>query len=469
MRVTFILSILSTLTITSCSLFGEIQTKTQPIKTDNLSVKHIYRIPKNKSIHYLKHFHDPQLDQLISVALHDAPNIQSAKARVDRAQQLAKMAYSTLWPTINLDGYLEKAYFPIHGTIPPDLRPLLTRINQANIADIGFKFNYELDFWGKNRENLASKISESFATQMDLAETRLVLSAAVATTYFEIQNNIAQQRLAQENVRLLKQLADIILDRAKHGIASNIPVKTALANYQTAILSVEDFKRAEMQSRHQLAVLMGKNPFNTQVDVAAFVYDKKQLILPKIIPANILAQRPDIASARALTESAAHQINVAKTAFFPNINLRGLLSVQSVYFNKAFNIWFENDNASAAFDLPIFDAGARRANLGVSYTQYELAVNQYNQTILNSLQQVSDQLSTLKTLNTQIAAQNQAFNTTESNYKLFQARYTQGIIDYPQLIEIKQLLIQQKATLQQLQTRQKQAFIALLTALGGEL
>ncbi|ARB92240.1 efflux transporter outer membrane subunit [Legionella longbeachae] len=469
MRITFIISLLTALTVTGCSLFGEIQTKTKPIKTDNLSVKHIYRIPKNKSRSYFKHFNDPQLDQLISIALNDAPNIHSAKARVDRSQQLAKIAYSTLWPAINLDGYLEKAYFPIRGTIPPDIRPLLTRVNQANIAEIGFQFNYELDFWGKNRENLASKISESFATRMDLAETRLVLSAAVATTYFEIQNSIIQQRLAQENVRLLKQLADIILDRAKQGIASNIPVKTALANYQTAILSVEDFKRAEMQSRHQLAVLMGKNPFTTQVDVAAFTYDKKQLVLPKIIPANILAQRPDIASARALTESAAHQINVAKTAFFPNINLRGLLSVQSVYFNKAFNIWFENDNASAAIDLPIFDLGARRANLGVSYTQFELAVNQYNQTILNSLQQVSDQLSTLKTLNTQIAAQNQAFNITESNYKLFQARYTQGIIDYPQLIEIKQLLIQQKATLQQLQTRQKQAFIALLTALGGEL
>ncbi|KTD63043.1 outer membrane efflux protein [Legionella santicrucis] len=469
MRITFIISLLSALTVTGCSLFGEIQAKTKPIKTDNLSVEHIYKIPKNKSIPYLKHFNDPQLNQLISVALVDAPNIHSAKARVERAQQLAKMAYSTLWPTMNLDGSLEKAYFPIHGTIPPDLRPLLTRINQANIADIGFNFNYELDFWGKNRENLASKISESFAAQMDLAETRLVVSAAVATTYFELQNNITQQRLAKENVRLLKQLADIILDREKQGITSNIPVKTALANYQTAILSVENFKRAEMQSRHQLAVLMGKNPFSTQVDVTTFVYDQKQLTLPKIIPANILAQRPDIASARAITESAAHQINVAKTAFFPNINLKGLLSVQSVYFSKAFNIWFENDNASAAVDLPIFDAGARRANLGVSYTQYELAVNQYNQTILNSLQQVSDQLSTLKTLKTQIAAQNQAFNTTESNYKLFQARYTQGIIDYPQLIELKQLLIQQKATLQQLQTRQKQAFIALLTALGGEL
>ncbi len=468
MRLFFVTCVLITLTSTGCSLFGEIHTNTQPINPVDLAVKHLYKNPKKlNSAHYFKRFNDPQLDQLISVALADAPDMRSAKARVGRAQQLAKIAYSSLWPFIDLSGYLEKAYFPIHGKIPPPINSI--KIDQANIADIGLKFNYELDFWGKNREALASRISEAFAAQMDLAETHLVLSTAVATTYFEIQNNSIQRRLAKENARLLKQLADIIMDRERHGIESNIPVKTAMANAQAATLSVEDYKGAEMQSRHQLAVLMGKNPLNTQIDTPTFVYNKKQLELPGIIPANVLAQRPDIASARALTEAAAHQVNVAKTAFFPNINLKGLLSLQSLYFNKAFNIWLQNDNAAAAFDLPVFDAGARKANLGVSYAQYELAVNQYNQTILNSLQQVGDQLTAMNTLNTQITAQNQALNNTESNYRLFQARYTQGIIDYTQLIEIKQLLIQQKAILYNLQTRQKQAFVALLAALGGEL
>lgn len=468
MRLFFVTCVLITLTSTGCSLFGEIHTNTQPINPVDLAVKHIYKNPKKlNSAHYFKRFNDPQLDQLISVALADAPDMRSAKARVGRAQQLAKVAYSSLWPFIDLSGYLEKAYFPIHGKIPPPINSV--KIDQANIADIGLKFNYELDFWGKNRETLASRTSEAFAAQMDLAETHLVLSTAVATTYFEIQNNGIQRRLAKENARLLKQLADIIIDRERHGIESNIPVKTAMADAQAATLSVEDYKRAEMQSRHQLAVLMGKNPLNTQIDTSAFVYNKKQLQLPAIIPANVLAQRPDIASARALTEAAVHQVNVAKTAFFPNINLKGLLSLQSLYFNKAFNIWLQNDNAAAAFDLPIFDAGARKANLGVNYAQYELAVNQYNQTILNSLQQVGDQLTAMKTLNTQITAQNQALNNTESNYRLFQARYTQGIIDYTQLIEIKQLLIQQKAILYNLQTRKKQAFVALLAALGGEL
>lgn len=224
-----------------------------------------------------------------------------------------------------------------------------------------------------------------------------------------------------------------------------------------------------MQSRHQLAVLLGKNPFNTQIEPEKFTYYKKQLTLPEVISVNVLAQRPDIAASRALAEAAAHQINVARAAFFPDINLSGILSLQSFYFTRFFNVSLQTEGIKAALSLPIFDAGARRANLGVKHAQFELAVNQYNQTLLNALQEVTDHMTALQTLNKQIIDQTTALKTTQANYKLFGSSYKAGIIDYVQLIEIKQLLVQQKATLYGLQTRRKQAFVALLAALGGEV
>lgn len=341
--------------------------------------------------------------------------------------------------------------------------------NKARIANLGLNFNYELDFWGKNRETFAGRLNEAFAANMDLAETRLVLSSTVASTYFELQNDIIQQQLAKENVRLLKELEDIVLDRAKQGIQSDIPLKTAISNTQAARLSIEDYKRMELQSRHQLAVLLGKNPFNTQINTEKFSYNKKQLALPEVISTNVLARRPDIAASRALTEAAAHQINVARAAFFPDINLSGILNLQSFYFTRFFHVALQTEGVKAALSLPIFDAGARRANLGTKYAEFELAVNQYNQTILNALQEVTNQMAALKTLGQQIQDQTKALDTTLSNYKLFRSSYTAGIIDYVQVLEIKQLLVQQRATLYGLQTRQKQAFVALLAALGGEV
>lgn len=441
---------------------------TPPMSATDLAVQHVYKIPKKSKIKcHLTRFNDPQLQQLISVALVDAPNMRSAAARVARARQVAKGAYSALWPSADLKGSLTHDHFSFQGTVPPPFNELI--FNKANLAEIALNFNYELDFWGKNREGLASRLDEAFAAQMDLEETRLLLSSTVATAYFELQNDILQQQLAKENVRLLKELEDIVLDRAKQGVESDIPLKTAISNTQSARLLVEDYKRAEMQSRHQLAVLLGKNPFNTKIATTKFTYNKKQLALPAIIPANVLAHRPDIASARALTEAAAHQINVARAAFFPNINLSGLLSLQSLNFSQLFHLSVQTEGVKGALELPIFDAGARRANLGVQHANFTLAINQYNQTILNALREVTDQLAALQTLNKQVQDQSTALSTTKTNYQLFHSRYAHGIIDYVQLIEIKQLLVQQKATLYSLQTRQKQALVALLAALGGEV
>lgn len=454
--------------LTGCKLYNVIQSNTPQINAADLTVTHVYYIPKeNKVKRCFTRFDDPQLHQLISIALADEPDMRSARIRVMRAHQIAKGAYSALWPSADLKSYLNRQHFSIHGTVPPPFNELV--LSKLSIADLALNFNYELDFWGKNRETVASRLDETFAAQMDLAETQLILSSTVASAYFGLQNNIIQRQLAIENVRLLKELEDIIVDRAKQGVESDVPLKTAISNTQTARLSVEDYIRAETQSRNQLAVLLGNTPFNTQIEATQFTYNKKQLSLPAIIPANVLAQRPDIASARALTEAAAHQINVARAAFFPNINLSGILSLQYFYFNKIFHVSVQDESIKAALELPIFDAGARRANLGVKHANFELAVNQYNQTILNALREVADQMAALKTLNKQVDDQSKALHTTETNYKLFRLQYTQGIIDYVQLIEIKQLLVQQKAMLYSLQTRQKQAFVALLAALGGEV
>lgn len=466
MRQLSIICFFCTLALPGCTIFGLSPHDTAPMNSTDLAIKHVYKMPKKMEPHQTR-LNDPQLYQLISLALADAPDMRSANARVMRARQLAQGAYAALWPSATLNGDLQRQHFSFQGTVPPPFNELV--VNKLNAANIAMNFNYEIDFWGKNKEALASRLSEAYAAQMDCNETRLVLSSAITTTYFELQNNIIQQQLAKKNVRLQQQLSDIVVDRAKQGIESDIPVKTAISNAQIARLSVEDYKRAEMQSRHQLAVLTGKNPFNTKIDPAKFTYDKKQLVLPAIMPANLLAQRPDIASARALTEAAAHQINIAKTAFYPNVNLRGLLSAESLYFSNFFNLSFQTEGIKAAVDLPVFDAGTRRANLGVKYSEYEIAVNQYNKSILNALRQATDQISAMQTLDKQVQDQTQALNGIEANYKLFQSRYNQGIIDYVQLIEIKQLLLQQKAVLRTLQTRQKQAFVALLTALGDEV
>ena len=110
---------------------------------------------------------------------------------------------------------------------------------------------------------------------------------------------------------------------------------------------------------------------------------------------------------------------------------------------------------------------AQDANLGVKYAEYDLAVNEYNQTLLTALREVADQVSILKTVNSQLHAENLALNAARHNYKLFRSRYNHGIADYLQVLTSKQALIARESEQMDLQTRHLQAQVAMLKALGG--
>ena len=458
-----LLCLVTVTSLSGCLYYGDIHGNSKRLSEADLSQKHVYKIPPMvKTGNWWDSLHDPQLNQLITVALADSPDLKSAEARVRRAKHIAEESASSLWPSLDSNGYVEKEHFSYFGLIPPPFNGMT-----FNIGDVALNFNYEFDFWGKNRQTLAAKVSEECATLGDLAEARLVISTAVATTYFQLLDEIEQTRIARAYWQKTNELYEIILDRAKNGIESDIPLKTAITSVQTARLTIDQYRQAEMISRHQLAALMGQNPFSTSIETKKFSFHHYRTKLPSYLAANLLAHRPDIYAAKSRAIAAAHQINVAKTLFFPDFNLSALFSYQSVGLGHLFDPVSQNKGGGLAFDLPLFDAGARRANLGVKYAEYDDAVNSYNQTILTALREVADEVSTLRSLNSQLTSQDSAVRAVKHNYKLFSSRYNHGIVDYVPVLEIRQALLQQEAVLVNLQTRHLQAIVVMQKALGG--
>lgn len=452
--------------LTSCAYYGDIHGNSQPFSVSSLSTPHVYKKPPPTRIsqdrHWWNKFNDPELNQLIDEALSASPNMQIAYARVRRAQHLAEEASSSLWPSVDLSGYVQRQRFSETGLVPPPFNGQI-----FNIGTAGLNFNYEFDFWGKNRQTLSAKVSEECAAKADLAQAQLIISAAVANTYFQLLNNIKQTEIAEINAQLSARISRITLERASHGINSAIPVKIKVTDTQADKLIVEQYRQAELLSRHQLAVLLGKNPFTTKIETQQFAFHHYHIALPSSLPANLLAERPDIYAAKSRALAAASRIKVAKAYFFPDINLTALFSYQSINLNKLFTHQNQDNAITGAIDLPIFDAGARRANLGVAYAEYDLAVNEYNQTILTALRDVADQLSLLKTINSQLQAENIALNATWHNYKLFSSRYNHGIADALEVLQSKHALMQRQSVQTDLQTRHLQAVVGILKALGG--
>jgi len=455
---------LLTIALSGCLYYGDIHGNSKKLNPCKLSVHHHYEKPAcgKTYIGWWNQFHDPELNRLITVALEDSPTMQTAEARIRDALHLAEeTAASLTWPQVDLSGYLQRQHFPEFGLAPPPFNGLT-----FNIGEIGFNFNYDFDFWGKNRETLRATINEERATVAELANARLVLSAAVASTYFQLCNENSQIKIALKRWKINKELFDISTARAKRDIYSAIPVKTAESNAENAKQILETHRQTAELLQHELALLLGKNALTTTIDTHCTLrpYFVK---LPACLPAHLLAARPDIQAAKLRTEAAANRICVSKARFFPDINLVGLLSYQSVKLNRLFSSVSYNNAITGAFDLPIFDAGARRANLKEKYAEYDIAVGQYNQTILQALRDVADQLTLLKSIRRQLSAQLISKNAISHNYQLTLSRYHNGITDDIVVMQNKELLLQQEALLLNLQTSQAQSMVALLKALGG--
>ena len=460
-----LLILAGTLEIAGCVNYAGIKNQAVPLNEKSLAVKHHYSAaPRTTtpSANWWARFHDPQLSRLITTALTDSPTMQIAADRIRKAQNLTKGVESYMWPSVDFSGYAERARFSQFGLVPPPFNG-----KTFNIGDLGLNFNYELDLWGKNRQQFATKLSEECAEKTNYAQAQLVLSTAVANAYFQLQANHTLFKIAEDTLKQRAEIFSIVKARADHNIESDIPVQVALADQQAAKLTVERFIEAEKRSRYRLAVLLGKNPLNTNIVTYPFAYHVYHLALPANLPANLLGHRPDIIAARERTEAAAHQINVAKARFFPNINLNAIFSYQSVFFNRLFEAGSQANSGTVAVDLPIFDAGARRAQLGLRYAEYDEAVDKYNQMILNALKETADQLARLASLSSQLTAEQRALHASQQALLLTHMRYQHGIVDYLKVLEIKGALLQQQAVQTDLQSRHLLAVVAMIKALGG--
>ncbi len=452
------------LALSGCVNYQGIHAHSLPYSPATLAVTHDYYPPPVfvESGQWWDIFKDPQLNQLIEVALIGSPKIQIAASRLERAHHLAEAAGAALWPSIDMSGYIRQEHFTKNGMVPPPFNG-----TTQTLAALSENLNYEIDFWGKNRENLAAKISQALAQEAELAQTRLVLSSAIASSYFQLQYDLALITITQQILFEREHLLKLIQLRAQHSITSDIPVSSAQIQVQfwkELLAQIEQFSAVQ---RHQLAELIGKNPFTTRINIKPVYYNADLLKLPPVLPATVLCQRPDIAARRWQVEAAMHAVNVEKALFFPDVNLLAFFSFQSVGLNNLFK-WSSRDYAAqAAFTLPIFDAGYLRANLKAKYDEYDIAAGQYNQTIMTALQQVADRLSALYTINVQLPEQRKATRVARENYHRNSLLYQRGINDYTEVLTAQASWLYQELFLLILENFHIQDTIAMINALGG--
>ncbi|OZI33917.1 hypothetical protein CAL29_10110 [Bordetella genomosp. 10] len=408
-----------------------------------------------------RRYQDSQLDALVDEALANSPSMASAQARLAQANAAVGTARSPLLPHVDATYSLQREHISKNYIYPA---PLAGSVQSDN--SLGLNFSYELDFWGKHSSHLKAALSQQQAAEADRQAARVMLSSAVVQAYLNLQDAFAQREVLQRILKQRENVQSITAQRFSAGLDTQVEVKQADAALAAGKVQLTQIETTLAQLRNQVAALVGAGPERGQ-RLAAATLTAPGGALPATVPLELLGHRADVTAARWRAEAAQKEIDVAKAQFYPNVNLTAFIGFQALGTGNLLDAGSRVANIGPAISLPLFHNGELNANLAGRRADADLAIADYNQTVLTAVQQTADALDALRLLERETVEQRQARASTDAAYDLAVNRYRAGLGNYLTVLVAQDSVLTQARLDTDLRFRAYKLDADLAKALGG--
>jgi NodT family efflux transporter outer membrane factor (OMF) lipoprotein len=406
-------------------------------------------------------FQDPQLDGLEQQVNVSNQNLKAAAAQFQQSRAVLRYYRADYYPTVTVQPTATRER--ISSNRPP-LSSVFDGITYNDFV-LPFDVSYQADVWGRVRKSVESYREQAQASAADLATVNLSMHADLALDYFEARSLDAEEQLLNSTVKEYEQALDLNESRFQGGIASEVEVEQAKTQLQTTRAQAIDVGVARAQYEHAVAILIGKPPAEFSLPPLPLTTPPPHV--PVSMPSELLERRPDIAASERLVASANAQIGVAKTAYYPMINLAASGGFESSAITTLINgpsgLW--SIGLSAAETL--FDAGRRRSVTDQARAAYDFQVATYRQNVLNGFQQVEDNLAAVRILENEAQVQDEAVAAAQRSLDLSVTRYKGGVTSYLEVITAQSAALADEVTAVNILGRRLANTVLLIQALGG--
>jgi multidrug efflux system outer membrane protein len=330
---------------------------------------------------------------------------------------------------------------------------------------VPYSLSYMLDFWRKNWDNLQAAIDTAEAQEEALRVTILTITTDLASQYFQLRSYDEQLRILDDAIKVREDAVKINGNRFRVGIASEIDLAQAQADLSAAIATKDETIRLRGLAENQIAVLTGRNASDLSLFKNPLLTDPP--LVPAGLTSDLLKRRPDISEAERQMAANNEKIGVAVASFFPTITITGALGAESPDIKQLFTYPSRYWSIGTNIEQILFDGGRLVSNYSAAKAQYEQAVANYRQTVLQSFQEVEDALISIKQNREKRKALVDTSNYNQRSVQLSQNRYNNGLVNYLEVeVQMKDLL-QAQLNAQQSLSDQYLSTIQLIKALGG--
>jgi len=403
-------------------------------------------------------YQDPVLVQLVHTALQQNYDLRIAATRVLEAQAQLGVTRANQFPSAGVGA----SAFSEQNAKVSNLFPAY----QVNAGQLNLSVIWNLDFWGKYRRQTEAARAQMLATEWGQRAVISSLVANVATAYFQLRALDSELDIAERTLGSRQQSLQLTQTLVTHGSASDLDLSQSEQLVYTASETIPDLERQIQQEENQLSILLGENPGHIARG-RALTEQPVPVAVPAGLPSELLERRPDVHQAEEIIVAANAQIGVAKAAFFPSISLTGTGGLESNTLNRFINAPSQTWYGAFSVAQPVFEGGALRSQLRLARAQWQESVLSYQQTVQNSLEQVSNALVAYDKDRQFREQQKLLVEAAERSDRLSLVLYRNGGASYLQVLTNETNYFSAELNLVDAQLNERLALVQLYQALGG--
>jgi NodT family efflux transporter outer membrane factor (OMF) lipoprotein len=405
-------------------------------------------------------FQDPQLDALELQVKVSNQSLRAAETQFQQARAVLRFYRADYFPTVTAGPSATRTRVSANS-------PTGTSLHGASYNDtvLPFDVSYQADAWGRVRSNVESYREQAQASAADLATVDLSLHADLAVDYFQARSLDAEEQLLNSTVTDYEQALQLNQNLFQGGLATQVDVEQAKTQLEATRAQAIDVGVLRAQYEHAVAILIGKPPEDFSLPPLPLTAPPPHI--PIGVPSDLLERRPDIAAAERRVASANAQIGVAKTAYYPLINLGATGGFESSTITTLINgpsgLWSVGLSAVGT----VFDGGRRRALNDQARAAYDYQVATYRESVLTGFQQVEDNLAAVRILENEAKVQDDAVVAAQNSLRLSVTRYKGGVTSYLEVITAQSAALANEVTAVNILGRRMADTVLLIQALGG--
>jgi NodT family efflux transporter outer membrane factor (OMF) lipoprotein len=404
-------------------------------------------------VNWIRLFQSEQLQALVDEAQANNRDLQAAAAGVERARALAIKAGAALKPSLAV-GASGGGGGLFEGTTASEDFGLSAQVS------------WELDIWGKLAAGRRGAEATAEAVEADLKYARQSIAATTAKSYFVALESSLQEALTEENIETLEEVSRIVQVQYDNGLANAQDLALSKSDLAVARSQLEETRLARRDALRALELLLGRYP-GAELELAGQM-PRLPEPPPAGLPSELLERRPDLVAAERRVAVAFEETARARAARLPSLSLTGSLGGSSADLSQVLSPGNLAWQAAGNLLAPIFDGGARAADLAAATAGQQQAVASYAQTALEAFRDVETFLDQGSSLARRAEQINLASDEASSALRIAKLRHEEGEAPLLDVLTVQQRVAARKSQAIYLRRLQLAQRVNLFLSLGGD-